>query len=233
MLLACYKPHRQKPNPKRLPRSVEKRPGGSRGLRPTSRALKQAPRRGPWLSDSIAMWAPETIWPAKSRQVVPTSVLTREPSVELLERSRVINPWPGRVIAFHSQPLHLVVGGVKCIPLFGISAHTRIPSELGMRNKESRIKPLAKFEIMRVGSNPPPSPHFSPISCCEAQYTARVCAFSNCSLGVLVVRLHSQFLRERRPAQRLAPLATKIGEKSGRGFLCEGGVFPARLPPGF
>ena len=117
MFLTCYKPNRQKPNPKRLPRSMEKRPGGNRGLRPTSRALKQTPRCGPWLCDSIAMWAPKAIWPAKSRQVVPTRVLTREPSVELLERPRVINPWLGRVIAFHTQPLHLVVGGVKCIPL--------------------------------------------------------------------------------------------------------------------
>ena len=70
---------------------------------------------------------------------------------------------------------------------------------------------------MRRSEELHPSPHFSPDSYCGSQCTARVRAFSICSFDVPQVRLLSHILRERRPARRLAPLATKSGEKYGLG----------------
>ena len=53
---------------------------------------------------------------SKFRHILKTSIFAAEPSIKILECSRIINARNGVPWLFHNHMLHLVAGWVKCIP---------------------------------------------------------------------------------------------------------------------
>ena len=94
MLLVRHIPHRLKPKPQRLPRSLEDRPRGGRGLTLASRTSQLAPGRHP-RHGLPAGRTPETLRPTHAPKEIRTAGLRREPLVEFLERTWVVNSTNG------------------------------------------------------------------------------------------------------------------------------------------
>ena len=118
--LAGHVPHRLKPHPQGLLRPLKDRPRSHGGSVPTRCTLQVASVRHPGLAAGTFRTT-EAFPPPNALQIGQASGLRREPIVEFLQGSGIVNAanrmWPG--FASHAGILHLVVGPSKWIPTSG------------------------------------------------------------------------------------------------------------------
>ena len=94
MLLVRHIPHRLKPKPQRLARTLEDRPRGRRCLTLASHTSQLAPSRHPRQASPAGRTA-ETIRPTNTPKKIHAGCLRREPLIEFLERAGIVDPANG------------------------------------------------------------------------------------------------------------------------------------------
>jgi len=134
VLLAGDEPHGEKPHPQRLARILQYSPGRQRCLPVAGATAQQVARHLPRLAGRRAVRADKAIRPPKPPDISPTRRLAGEPRVELLKRSRVINPAHGMPRVFHPATLSLAQTCVKKIPSFWNCVAVAIEYAGGLRN---------------------------------------------------------------------------------------------------
>src|SRR5574341_762006 len=89
VLLGCHPPHGLEPEAQGATSAVEDSPGGHRDLTAAALAVHERPLGQP-CPGGLAARAAESVRPPQLREVLPTSILRREPAVELRQGAGVL-----------------------------------------------------------------------------------------------------------------------------------------------
>ena len=111
MLLACHKPHGEKPSPKRLVCFMKQRSRSNGSLSFTFSAKKETTACQGWFIRNVpTSGATETSRPSKFGDIIKAGIVVAKPFIKLLECFRIIDAGNGVSWLLHNRILHHVVG---------------------------------------------------------------------------------------------------------------------------